>query len=411
MPVDLRTKLQMIKEASKPILSNTNLPNDKKGPDISDLMEGQVISDDFGSFFLAEDKYPLTYLHGGYPLGKLSNCDISPVLSACNINSNLHLNDLLFLDTETTGLSGGTGTVAFLVGIGFFTDDAFVLRQYLMRDYDEEYTMLNAINSLWSSYKGIVTFNGKAFDWNLIQTRFIANRVKPSIKSPHQVDLLYPSRTLWKLKLESCKLSNLEENILSEYRVDDIPGAMIPLVYFKYLEDRDAADLKKVLTHNKDDIISMVSLLTKINTILVSPLQNTQDDWEILGAGKIYEKLGQEQQAIRCYEKSSCSFKKELVEKSLSKLAWIYKKNGEYDNAEKCLKKLIKSTKVKNVPAMIELAKIYEHRIKDISKALAVTKYAMDLCCEVGFLKVRFYEELKVRHERLLRKKGVNLNL
>ncbi|MCX7709685.1 MAG: ribonuclease H-like domain-containing protein [Clostridia bacterium] len=401
MYLDLKSKLQMYKantEKSAPVTR-------KQGPDVDELLAGTIYTSEDGSFFIVENTYPLTYLHGGCNLGSIAHCDISPVLKACHGTTlSLRAADFAFLDTETTGLSGGTGTVAFLIGIGFFTEEAFVLRQYFMRDYDEEYPMLLAINQLLSSFKGLITFNGKSFDWNLLLTRFTSNRIRPVLKTPVHLDLLYPSRTLWKLKLESCRLGSLEENILGEYRIDDIPGALIPSVYFKYLDDRDASEIKKVIVHNEKDILSMVSLLTRINSILSNPLAETKDSWELLGAGKIFEKLEQGDHAADCYHHCKYSDIHTVKETSMKKLAGIYKRNKEFEKSIEQLKLLLANASAPNIPVMIELAKQYEHRIKDTKKALETVQAAIDLCSQAGFLRNMYYSDLKSRLERLKKK-------
>ena len=157
-----------------------------------------------------------------------------------------------------------------------------------MRDYDEETAMLAELKELISDRQGFVTFNGKSFDINLLQTRLIANRLRLGISDIPNIDLLYPARRVWKLKLESCRLVSLEENILGHVRHDDIPGSMIPAVYFDYLEDRDASAIKRVLEHNELDILSMVSLLCRLSAMLQDPMSESDGGLELLGISRIF---------------------------------------------------------------------------------------------------------------------------
>lgn len=377
----------------------------KKDPGTGGLPAGCVYSSSDGSCFVVENRYPLTYLHGGCSIGSILACDVTQVLKACgHAYGSSGINDFVFLDTETTGLSGGTGTVAFLIGLGYFEEDAFILRQYFMRDYDEEYPMLLAVNQVLASYKGLVTFNGKAFDWNLLLTRFTSNRIRPAMKDPIHIDLLYPSRMLWKLKLESCRLSSLEQNILEEYRIDDIPGAMIPAVYFKYIDSRDPGEMKKVIIHNEKDILSMVSLLVKIHSILQNPLNETDGSWELLGAGRIFEKFEDGTSAMDCYDKCTSSENREVKELSRKKLAGIHKKNKDYTRSIEQLKLLLEGSSTPSIPVMIELAKQYEHRLKDIGKAMEIVDQAVNACSKAAFLRNMYYSDLKKRLERLSRK-------
>lgn len=356
--------------------------------------------------FIMEKRFPLSYLHGRYPLGEALTINQDALKRICpDISEELTLYDLLFLDTETTGLSGGTGTVAFLIGTGFFTKDAFVIRQYFMRDYDEESAMLKALSDLLVSYKGLVTFNGKSFDWNLLQTRYIFNRLKTPLKNAIHVDLLYPSRRIWRLKLESCALSSLEENILGEFRVDDIPGAMIPSIYFKYLIDRDAREIKRVIKHNEQDILSMVSLISKINELLRDPMK-IEDGQELLGLSRIFEACGERDSSIECMEKCIQSDNKYVKEVALKKLTLHYKRKGEYAKAVEHWNNMIEQSGNYDLFPMIELAKYYEHKEKNIKKALEITEKAVQTSYKMGMNNNIYKDDLKKRLNRLKIKAG-----
>lgn len=401
MYIDLRSKLEMYKKGQV-----NNQPNKKFiGPDIHEVIHGTICNNEWGSFYLIEKRYPLNHDHGGYNLGQAVEMDYSPMSKLFSAsNPQICIKDLVFLDTETTGLSGGTGTVAFLIGAGFFENDAFILQQYFMRDYNEEPAMLKNLNDVLISHKGLVTFNGKAFDWNLLETRFTSSRMRIGLRDTVHIDLLYPSRMLWKLKYESCRLSALEENILKIRRIDDIPGYMIPGVYFKYLEDRNASEIKKVISHNEKDILSMVSLMARINSILGNPLNEARDAWELLGAGRLFERREDCNTAIVCYNKCTTSVNQTVRDMSLKKLAYIHKRNKDYSRATEYLESLLSCSKTPNIPAMIELAKLYEHRIKDIPKALSVVHEAVNFCSQAGFIRNLYYNDLKMRIERLKRK-------
>ena len=237
-----------------------------------------------------------------------------------------------------------------------------------MRDYNEEITMLEALSELLVSYRGLVTFNGKAFDWNLLQTRYTFNRLKIPIKQIMHMDLLYPSRRIWKFKLESCALSSLEENILGEYRVNDIPGAMIPSVYFKYLVDRDAREIKRVIKHNEQDILSMVSLLLKINELLQNPIEETEGEEELLGLSRVFEICGESENYAGCMEKCLESDDNFIRGIALKKLSLFHKRKGDYEKAVKYWNSMLSQNENFNLYPMIELAKYYEHKEKNIKK-------------------------------------------
>src|SRR5262245_9282813 len=156
-----------------------------------------------------------------------------------------------FLDTETTGLAGGTGTCAFLVGVGRITPDGFRVRQFFMRDYAEEASVLAALAEYLEPFQVLITYNGRTFDQPLLETRYRMNRSRPPFaRMAHHVDLLYGSRRLWKLRYESCRLVELEQHVLGYEREGDVPGSLIPHLYFEYLRTRYGGRLQPVFEHN-----------------------------------------------------------------------------------------------------------------------------------------------------------------
>jgi len=400
---DLRSRLDMYLSGSNACKKQ----NAEKENSIENMVEGTVCSNEDGCFYLVENRYPLTYIHGGIALGEALDICTSSLSRICSgISCDTGIGDFLFLDTETTGLSGGTGTLAFLIGTGCFEEDFFVIRQFFMRDYDEEPAALRAFNELLATHRVLVTFNGKAFDWNILQARFIYNRIPLSLSEPVHADLLFPSRMIWKNVLESCRLVSLEENILGEYRWDDIPGALIPPAYFKYLEDGDATDIKRIIRHNELDILSMVSLLVKITAMLKEPLGNSERVHELFGLGRIFEKNGEYDKVIDCLEECVKSAGPAVREAALRRLSDIYKRNREYSRAAEHWEKMLEDPHRISVYPLIELAKYYEHRKKDIPKAIDAVRKAMDYSARIE-LGSSFHLSLKKRLNRLLRKAGM----
>lgn len=175
-----------------------------------------------------------------------------------------HTERLLFLDTETTGLSGGAGTVAFEIGAGWIEPRGMVIRQYVMRDYGQEADMLREVASLIARADTIVTFNGKSFDLPLLESRMIMNRIRVHVTDMPHLDLLHAARRVYKLRLGRCNLTALEEAVLGKTRCDDLPGAQVPERYFTYLKTGEFALLEDVLRHNFDDIQSLAELTAVI---------------------------------------------------------------------------------------------------------------------------------------------------
>jgi uncharacterized protein YprB with RNaseH-like and TPR domain len=400
--MDLRSKLGLYKESQgkMPPVQKRNTARE-----IDKLAPGSVLENCSGHCYIIENRYPLTYQYGGCCLGDALRIgrEILPVLAGAG-SEGLHAGQLLYLDTETTGLSGGAGTVAFLTGLGFFTQEEYVVRQYFLRDYDEEGAMLEELERLFSEYAGFVTFNGRAFDLNLLQGRFISNRRKPHFRDLPNADLLYPSRKIWGLKLESCRLSMLEENVLGETRQDDIPGAQIPAVYFKYVEDRDATDIKRVIRHNELDVLSMVALLVKLSNLLTNPLAEADGGYELLGLGRLFEITGKTGIMTECLEACMESEYSTVRLQAVKKLSGFYKKTGSYEKALEYWKAMETGETGMELFHLIEMAKYYEHKAKDISFALALTEKALHNCLSAGLSGTGQFEELRKRRERLLKK-------
>jgi len=414
---DLRSKLKQYVEKQKlketAAIEGTESMNGSYGVnntsvaantfDIDRLVDGTIESSHLGSFFMHKSQYPLKYVHGNCMLEDFTNLDFDYLIKAFNSKSKLALEDMIFLDTETTGL-GGAGTMAFLVGIGYFDKENFVVKQLFMRDYDEEPAMLSYLENELASRKGLITFNGKSFDWNLLNSRFISNRIKLRLNDPVHLDLLHISRTIWKRKLQSCRLISLEENLLGLKRNDDIPGYLIPAAYFKYVNDRNAKDMKRVLEHNKLDIISMVALFVKIGRLLNDPLEEASDYSELFGAARIYNKVMDYMKAENCYKHCSDSNNAMVRIEALKELISLYKNGGDYDRITQCFELILKSSKTPNIPIMIQLAKHYEHRVRDIAGAKEITEKAFDICLGSDLLRKTYYKDLKHRLERLQRK-------
>jgi uncharacterized protein YprB with RNaseH-like and TPR domain len=213
----------------------------------------------------------------------------------------LPLESYAFLDTETSGLAGGTGTYAFLVGVGRFLDGEFRLEQFFMRDPSEEAALLEGLAAYLAPVKALVTFNGKAFDAPILQTRYLLHSIPaPFIDFAH-LDLLPLARRLWRDRLPSRALKYLEENLLSAPRtVEEVPGYEIPYLYFDYLRSGDARPLKGVFYHNAMDVVAMAALLTHVTAILADPFgEMIEHGLDVVALAKLYEDLGKWDMAAR----------------------------------------------------------------------------------------------------------------
>ncbi len=282
---------------------------------------------------------------------------------------------ILFLDTETTGLSGGAGTVAFLVGTACFREGRLRLTQFLMRDYDEEASLLRKTAEQIAGCEALVTFNGSAFDLPLLESRFVMSRVGGELRRPAHLDLLYIARRVYGMRLKKCSLSALEEELFSLRREDDLPGAKIPERYFEYVRTRDASLLDGIVAHNGQDIVSMARLLPMLCALHERPLTARHEE-ELFSLGRVFEKRGEPVRAGTCYR--ACA-RPGLSGQASMRLAEIYRRRHENALAELEYRKLFRTGPL-GARACIALSKIYEHRYRDAEGALALARKGMLYC-------------------------------
>lgn len=403
--MNLRDKLNQLEKNDTP-----QEPKEKNTEYLNkDAFQYNVIENEHGVYLKTTETYPLHYKHGLYEIKKfflqLESDVLATIANSDDWETNEEIiNNILFIDTETTGLMGGTGTVAFLIGIGYFNNEEFVVEQYLMRDYDEETAMLIDIKEILKRHNIVVSFNGKSFDLPLIQTRLILNRLKNTGFNLH-VDLLHSARRLWSF-LDSCSLNSLEENILSYERIDDIPGHLIPEIYFEFLDNKDLKKLVPILEHNRYDILSLVTLFTHLKEIHLDNIDNLNPH-ELYQMGRIKEKNKNYESCINYLEKSIKDTEQKFLEyKAMKKLSWQYKRVDRYEEAVKIWQEMIKKSTLDTFP-FVEMAKFFEHREKDYEKALFYTNQAIELLSKNRFIKSNYKEKmknLKHRKERLLQK-------
>jgi uncharacterized protein YprB with RNaseH-like and TPR domain len=212
--------------------------------------------------------------------------------------------DVLWLDTETTGLAGGTGTYVFLLGIAYFTDGELVLRQHLLHDIGAERAFVEAVQAEIEPFRACASYNGKSFDLPLLRTRWIMTlRSEITVDESH-LDLLHPARRLWRDRFGSTGLKQLEESVLDEGRIDDIPGSLIPDAYFHYLRKRDPAIIAPVLEHNARDIMSLVRIADRVAIAVLAARTGRAPDHApaAYALARSFERTGELDAAFACYE-------------------------------------------------------------------------------------------------------------
>jgi uncharacterized protein len=317
----------------------------------------------------------------------------------------------LFLDTETTGLAGGSGTYAFLVGIAWWEGGGLEIEQFFLREYSEERSMLFALRERIAEHPVVVTFNGKSFDWPLLETRYRMSR-KISVPTPRaHLDFLHPARNLWRLRLGSVRLSELERHVLGWDRGADLLSGMIPDIYFDYLRGGPPQRLVPVLNHNQMDLRGLAALSSRILSLLGDAETLGQDGLELFGVSRICEKRGEHTRARSLYEKSIASIlpseTDRVARRSLSRLA---KREGDFELACELWKDAIGNSR-HGYEAYEQLAIYYEHKVRNPDQARQIVQQALNelrRAIQVGDIAPGPYREIKgrfdYRMERLERK-------
>jgi uncharacterized protein len=269
--MNLQERLQTLQTSG--ILKREKRETHPKDFSLAEYLGGKTISNSKGEYVQVEKCYGESYRHGCVCVSDLLGTDSRTIsfLAKKQLPQGIELNKTVFLDTETTGLAGGSGTHPFLVGVGYFTSDKFILKQFFMRDYGEERALLADLSAFLSGYPYIVTYNGKGYDIPILKTRYILNRIKASLEFEGHLDLLFPARRVWKQRVKDCSLSNLENVILGVEREMDIPSYLIPQAYFDFLRSGEREKIKLILEHNASDIVSLAALLAQLCQILERP--------------------------------------------------------------------------------------------------------------------------------------------
>ena len=338
-------------------------------PSLDDLAPGRPVSNARGEFFLSEVELPIDHLHGDVGLSRLHTADATSVqVLAGEVDfPGFDLGSTVFLDTETTGLAGGSGTAAFLVGVGFVDGDRFRVRQYFMRDYHEEPAQLLALAADLARFSSLVTFNGKMFDVPLLEARYALQRARFPLDGVPHLDLLHPARRLWKARLESCRLQSLEGALLHVRRNGDVPGEEIPRIYFDYVRRRDPRALARIFHHNRLDILSLAAL-SALASQWVAETGWADDPRDIVSLGRVLERAHLHERSAEEYLRAATPLAPEAPRRfALLRLAAQAKRDGAYETAVGLWEE---AATAGEWTAFRELAVYYEHRVRDVERAL-----------------------------------------
>ena len=402
--MELEEKLKNLAQFN--LMRGKDVAPPKVKPRMVEELDGKLMKNQYGEFVLVRKDFDPRQLHPHIQLSFPINFHGKSLSLICTSKKSIigktdplpfNLQETIFIDCETTGLAGGAGTYAFLVGLGFFFDDEFRVEQYFMQDFHQERAVLSGITKRLNEFKFLVSFNGKCYDLPLLESRFLINRLDFDSSRWMHFDLLFPSRRLWKRRIGDCSLGNLEQQILSIKRDRDVPSFMIPQIYFDYLRTGETEPLIPVFHHNVHDILSLLILSFLIDQVLedFTPA-GINDPIDLYSLGRIHYHFGNYQQSERCYQQA-------LAEKLPSdwrftiylNLALLYKRTGLWDKAKEVWHQLMEEDFPFYPMVYEELAKYYEHRRKDFQQALSLVENVL-----THLHSGRFYEDDSISQRR-----------
>ena len=347
---------------------------------IDSVLPGQWRETPHGEVFTVETRYKPDFKVGTADLKPSASLGVIAAWARDPRLNHLTLEQFVFLDTETTGLAGGTGTYTFLVGVGRFIQNEFHLAQFFLHDPAGETAQLAALDDFLSPCQAVVIFNGKSFDIPLLNTRFLLSGWPSPFVNMSHLDLLHLARRLWKTRLPSCSLGDLEANILGTSRSgQDVPGWMIPDLYFDYLRTGDARPLRSVFYHNEIDILSMAALLNHMTSLVANPMSSAiEHGLDILALGKLYADMGHLDTAAEIYHFALThnNLNQPAYWRAVKQLSYIHKKRGDFPAAIALWKRAAASG---YLYAHIELAKYCEHKARDFTAARRWTQAGMEV--------------------------------
>ena len=400
--MDLRSRLRaIVKPASPPVRELTYEP-DTGGYEasvpperIAEILGGRPVETRFGSCLVIDRRYESDRRHGSI---SISDCDLDDgqglrVLDP-SLDAELPLGRTVFIDLETTGISGGAGTVAFLVGCGYFDLGAFQVRQFLLTSYTSERALLSAVADFFDATDLIVTYNGKSFDVPVMETRWLFHRMEMPLDGVPHFDTLHAARRLWKMRADAatdggCRLTTLERALFEVRRVGDVPGFEIPSRFFRFLRSGDPRPLEPVLEHNRLDLVSLAAVTARAARLVHEGAQGCPDCTQALALGRVYERAAAFDRAESCYRRASESRDSEVRGESLYRLGLRYRRERRYVEAAEVWRAIIELTERRTVRrtttgsalrqfAVEALAIFHEHRDRDLQTARELAVFGLE---------------------------------
>jgi len=365
---------------------------------------GELLECSNGSFVKVISDFDENYFHGKFMIPERGSLPPFRRLYFENCDDTIRLDPdkLLFFDTETTGL-GGAGTVAFLIGFGSLHKDGFQVRQYFLPDFPDEEAMLEAVREEIKPDTVLVSYNGRAFDMPILTDRMIIQRVERNLECGDHIDLLHSVRRLYRRRLKSCTLSNVEQNILDFHRIDDTPGYLVPPIYFDWLATDNTTQLEGVVEHNLYDIISLYFIMYHIAMVREEPAERITEPDDVLSLAKIFERRREHENVCRVledFDDISHSYDRYDI---LFLQSLAYKRSGDYEKAVALWKEISSRSVDESFNSAVELAKFYEHKAKDFTLALEFAHHAESILPPRPADKVDIQKRLRRLNRKIIR--------
>ena len=400
---------------------------------VADVLGGRVVTNTHGRALVIDRRYESDRFHGTRRVGEchLEDGDLLRLLDPGLPPFDGVGERTLFVDLETTGLSGGAGTVAFLVGCGWFDMGAFQVRQFLLTSYASERALLCAVAECFGATSLLVTYNGKTFDVPVMETRWQFHRLPLPLESVRHFDMLHPARRLWRAREETtkdasgeggCRLGTLERVLCDVRRVGDIPGMDIPARYFRFLRSGDARPLEPVLEHNRLDLMSLAAVCAHAVQLVDEGSARCRDAAEALALGKVYERAGSVDRAMAAYQHAAgdSAAHIDVVLEAIYRLGLRLRRDRRFMEAADCWRRLLDMKQGRLggrsellVPlrqyAAEALAVHHEHRERDYEGAKELTLRLLDESDEGNFrLKAEATRHRLARLEKKIARKNEN---
>jgi uncharacterized protein YprB with RNaseH-like and TPR domain len=413
-----RSKSQQVSSTWRKIQEEEDLSTKEKLERLINLTRHDRSKEPQTPAFEPLPREPLQWLENSYPMdvryGRIkiaSGLEISGEVLAClsqdEAFKDLDLSTALFIDLETTGLSGGSGVIPFNVGMGYYRDDKFVVGQYFLGEMAEEERMIHELAEFFKEmdFQSVVTYNGKSFDIPLLETRFILHRQPFTLSELPHLDFLFPARRLWSHKYESCRLFHLALHVVQTGRTEDIPSAEVPWRYFQYLQTGNYNLIEPILYHNQEDILSLLGLVViGAHIFNEDPELCMGDAMDFYGAGKVMANAGDLEKSVQFFQKAlDGNLTDEVTVETKKRLSAHFKKHQDWEKAVPIWEEMTSSAVV--TPAQLfsfrELAMHFEHKLKNLEEAKRIAEEGFVLSTGVS----TYYEkDFSHRLDRLRRK-------